>query len=132
MKKLYRYARRFIDPKHLYRRWIDPRVHTLRWAEVIAYLRHRGWTQLPADRPGYLVFQEPPGQEIAGEPYCQFVSDSEADDLPLRMFELLTGLAEVEDRQASEVIDDILRLASRDGANGAEPRPAQATETTSK
>jgi hypothetical protein len=36
------------------------------------------------------------------------------------MFELLSGLAEVEDRQASAIIDDILRLAAeRQQVNGA-------------
>src|SRR5262249_50308965 len=83
------YARRFIDPDHLYHRWIDPRVYALRHAEVVAYLRSRGWTQVPPDRKGYLVFQEPPGSEVPGGPYYQFVPDSEGVDLPLRMFELV-------------------------------------------
>jgi hypothetical protein len=112
------YRRRFIDPNNLYRRWIDRRVFTLRVADVISYLSARGWTRLPPDRRGYLVFQEPPGSEGEGGPYCQFVPDSEADDLPLRMFELVTGLAEVENRQASEVIDDILRHAANGQPNG--------------
>jgi hypothetical protein len=48
------------------------------------------------------------------------------------MFELLTGLAEFEDRQASEVIDDILRLAGRDRADGAVQEPACEAEAASK
>jgi hypothetical protein len=56
---------------------------------------------------------------VVGGPYYQFVPETEADDLPLRMFELITGLAEVEERQASEVIDDILRLAGGGEPNGA-------------
>jgi hypothetical protein len=48
------------------------------------------------------------------------------------MFELLTGLAEVEDRQASEVIDDILRQAGSDLPNGAaEGQVRDATVTRS-
>jgi hypothetical protein len=44
------------------------------------------------------------------------------------MFELLTGLAEVENRPASEIIDDILQLGGRNGPNGVEPSRARATE----
>lgn len=130
MSNSYRYARRFIDPNHLFHHWVDPRVRTLRVAEVTAYLFSRGWTAVPPDRPGYLVFQEPPSLEEEEEPYYQFVPDSEEVDLPLRMFELVTGLAEVEDRQASTVIDDILRLAREREANGAaqdQPRDAGVT-----
>jgi hypothetical protein len=125
MSKLYVYARRLIDPSNVYRRWIDPRVQTLRIAEVVAYLHQRGWTELPTDRPGFRVFQEPPGHEIPGGPYCQFVPDSEGDDLSLRMFELITGLAEVEDRPAAEVIDDIRCLGPAESlpANGPASAP---------
>jgi hypothetical protein len=36
---------------------------------------------------------------VDGRPLCQYVPDSEAyDDYPARMFELLTGVAEVEER----------------------------------
>jgi hypothetical protein len=111
------YYRRSIDPRNQYRRWIDPRVRTLPLADVIAYLRSRGWKELPPDRRGMRAFQEPTGELVNGRPLCQFVPDSETyDTYPLLMFELLTGLAEYEDRQASEVIDDILRLASTDAS----------------
>src|SRR5437660_1571978 len=53
------YRRRYIDPRDQYRRWIDPRMHTLRITDVTSYLLQRGWTPLPPDRPGFLVFQEP-------------------------------------------------------------------------
>jgi hypothetical protein len=113
------YYRRSIDPANQYRRWIDRRVRTLRPAEVTAYLRQRGWRELPPDRNGFLVYQEPSGELVDGRPLCQLVPAFETyDDYPLRMFELITGLAEFEDRQASEVIDDILRLAGRDQSNG--------------
>ncbi len=118
------YARRYIAPQEQYRRWIDPRVRALGTAEVIAYLIDRGWKPLPTDRKGYLAFQEPNGATVEGRPLCQFVPDTEDSDLPLRMFELVTGLAEVEDRQASAVIDDILRHASGQ-ANGAAPKTAE-------
>jgi hypothetical protein len=126
-----RYARRFIDPNNQYRRWIDPRIHNLHVGEVVAYLLQRGWKELPTDRPGFRVFQEPTGEASNGKPLCQFVPDGEGVDLPLRMFELLTGLAEVEDRQASAVIDDIVRLPGDRERNGAtQPDPQDATLTS--
>lgn len=104
------YPRRSIDPQNQYRRWIDPRVRTLPLTAVKDYLRRRGWKELSPDRKGMLAFQEPTGELVDGRPLCQFVPDSEAyGDYGLRMFELLSGLAEFEDRPAAEVIDGILR-----------------------
>jgi hypothetical protein len=72
-----------------------------------------------------LAFQEPTGEVVDGRRLCQFVPEDEhADDYPLRMFELLTGLAEFEDRQASQVIDDILHPAGSTQPSG--PAPARA------
>jgi hypothetical protein len=128
-----RYLRRSIDPRDQYRRWIDPRHGSLRLADVIAYLHQRGWKPLPPDRPGFLAFQEPTGESVNGRPVCQLIPDSEEYDnyAPL-MFELITGLAEFEDRQASEVIDDILRLAGRDLPDGANSRPGRQAEVASR
>jgi hypothetical protein len=127
MKK--QFYRRFIDPRDQYRRWVDPRHRTLRLADVIAYLQQRGWKQLSTDREGFLVFQEPGGELVNGQPFCQFVpAKEEYDDYPLRMFELLTGIAEFEDRQASAVIDDILRLAGRNEPNGPVQQPPHEAE----
>jgi hypothetical protein len=128
---LYRYGHRLIDPRDRYRRWIDPRVRALSLAAVIAYLVGRGWREVAPDRPGFRVFEEPPGIGSADGPFYQFVPDSEEyDNYASSMFELLTGVAEVEDRQASEVIDDILKQsAGTTPANGpaaparAEPAP---------
>src|SRR4051794_9464004 len=113
------YVRRSIDPVNQYRRWIDRRVRTLRLADVTAYLRQRGWRELPPDRKGFLIFQEPSEELLDGKPLCQFVPACEDyDDYLLWMFELITGLAEFEDRQVSEMIDDILRLAAGRQPNG--------------
>ena len=72
---------------------------------------------LPPDRKGFLAFQEPTGELVDGRPLCQFVPDSEGfDNYGELMFELITGLAEFEDRQASSVIDDILLLAAEAGS----------------
>jgi hypothetical protein len=123
------YLRRSIDPRDQYRRWVDPRYRSLRQAEVIAYLLQRGWKPLPEDRRGLLAFQEPTGELVNGKPLCQFVPDSEDYDIyPRLMFELITGVAEFEDRQASEVIDDILRLAGRDLSNGEDQPKAREAE----
>jgi hypothetical protein len=131
--KRYIYGRRYIDERDQYRRWIDPRVRTLRLADVIAYLRYRGWKQVPPDREGSLVFQEPPNAGPKSERFYQFVPDSEDYDIyPRLMFELLTGVAEFEDRQASEVIDDILRMAGRDSSNGEDQPKAREAEVARK
>lgn len=116
--KPFSYGRRLIDERQQYRRWVDPRYRDLRLADVVAYLEHRGWRRVPPDRPHFLVFQEPGLPPNGERPFYQFVPDSEAyDDYGQRMFELLTGVAEFEDRQARDVIDDILRLG-RQGRNG--------------
>ncbi len=71
------------------------------------------------------ALQEPPRHEVAGRPYYQFVPDSEqGGDYPLRMFELLTGLAEFENLQASEVIDDVVGASGRT-TNGAAAHAGQ-------
>jgi hypothetical protein len=127
------YLRRSIDPRDQYRRWIDPRLGTLRRTDVITYLDHRGWKSLPPDRPWVLAFQEPTGELVNGKPVCQFVPDSEEyDNYAMLMFELITGLAEFEDRQASEVIDDILRLAGRDLPSDVVQTPGRPAEVASR
>jgi hypothetical protein len=130
---LYRYGRRLIDPRQQYRRWIDPRVRTLRVAAVVEYLRSHGWTEVAPDRPGFRVFQEPAGATAGAGPFYQFVPDSEGyDNYAQSMFELLSGLAEWEDRQATEVIDDIVRLAGQGEPNGAVQAQPSGTEATRK
>lgn len=122
-----RYLQRSIDPGQQSRRWIDPRVYSLRLADVIAYLARHGWRRLEPDRKGLLPFQEPTGAAVDGRPVCPFVPDAEGyTDYGRVMFELVTGVAEFEERQATEVIDDILRLAGRYGANGTAAQPAGA------
>jgi hypothetical protein len=88
---------------------------------------------LPPDRQGFLAFQEPTDERMNGKPVCQFVPDSEAyDNYTMLMFELITGLAEFEDRQASEVIDDIVRLAGCDLSEGAVEKPTREPEVARK
>ncbi len=127
------YMRRSIDPRDQYRRWIDPRHSSLRLADVVAYLQGCGWKSLPPDRPGLLAFQEPTGESVNGRPVCQFVPDSEEyDNYAMLMFELITGLAEYEDRSASQVIDDILRSVPRDLPAGIAAKPGRPSEVASR
>jgi hypothetical protein len=126
------YLRRSVDPPDRYRRWIDPRHGSLRLEDVLAYLARSGWKPLPPDRPGLLAFQEPSGSRVNGQPVCQFAPDSEEyDNYGILMFELITGLAEYEDRQASEVIDDILR-PGHDHPVGASAKVAREAEIASR
>ena len=127
------YLRRSIDPRDQYRRWIDPRHGSLRLEDVIVYLQGRGWRRLPPDRPGLLAFQEPAGAMVNGRPACQFVPDSEEyDNYAMLMFELITGLAEYEDRMASEVIDDISRRSGRDLSDETGPNRAREAEVANR
>jgi hypothetical protein len=134
------YLRRSIDPRDQYHCWIDPRHSSLRLEDVVAYLLRRGWKRLPPDsglrtpdRPGLQAFQEPGGESVNGKPLCQFVPDSdEYDNHAMLMFELITGLAEYEDRQASEVIDDILRPAGRDASAGTIPQHTREAEVANR
>src|SRR5262245_42446877 len=99
-----RYSRRYIDSDRMCRRWIDPRVRNLPLQDTLAYLRSRGWKQLPPDREHVLVFQEPTQKDKAREPFVQFVPDSEDYDIyGQAMFELITGVAEYEERWATEI-----------------------------
>lgn len=124
MTKLYR--RRYIDPRDQYRRWIDERLSSIRLDDVTAYLNRTGWVEVPSDRHGFRVFREPNAADE--DPLYQFLPDSEeGEDYTVRFFELLTGIAEFEDRSASAVIDDIVRTAAIP-ANGAVQRPV--TELT--
>jgi hypothetical protein len=54
-----KYYARHLDEREKRRRWIDPRLYAVRPDDLRAYLRHRGWQQVPSDRPGFLVFEEP-------------------------------------------------------------------------
>ncbi len=125
-----RYHRRCEDPNYPFRRWIDLRYRSLRVADVVAYLENRNWKPMPPDRPGFLIFQEPTNP-AGEEPLYQFVPDSEEyGDYRQRMFELLSGLAEVEDRQVSAIIDDILHTAAeRKQVNGAPANQSRDTQT---
>ena len=96
-----------------------------RQKDVVAYLRQRGWTEVPPDRPACLVFQEPPGQDSDDDPFYQFVPDSEKiGNYARMMFELLTGVAEFSDPDPSAWFNTAAFSRST-GVYGTAPRNAR-------
>jgi hypothetical protein len=109
------------------RRWVDPRVKGVRVTDVRAYLQRRGWTARSAPRPQQLAFEQP-----AGSPDERAViylpSSEQFVDYPQRVLEVITELAEIEDRYAVDVLNDILAGQPHADPNGAakgEVREAQ-------
>jgi hypothetical protein len=100
------------------RRWVDPRVKRVRVADVQAYLQRRGWTPRPAPRPQQLAFEQAVGNP--DERAAIYLPSSEQfADYPQRVLEVITELAEIEDRYAVDVLDDILAGQARAEPNGA-------------
>jgi hypothetical protein len=101
------YSRRYLDDREKHRRWVDPRLYSVRAGHLQAYLLRRDWKPMPADRPGVLVFQEPPVS--ADGPLYQFVPLDEGwEGYPAQVYELIAALAMIEDRYAGDVLTDIL------------------------
>src|SRR5205814_434947 len=110
------YRRRLLDEPEKHRRWIDPRLPSVRVEDLCAYLRGKGWRQVPTDRPGFLVFQEPSLGEAG--PLYQFVPESEGwEGYPAQVYELLAALAMIEDRYAGDVLEDVLHQRGESQAN---------------
>jgi hypothetical protein len=63
------YHRRQLDDREVHRRWIDPRLYSVRVKDLRAYLLGKGWKEVPPDRPGVLVFQEP--EAVEGDPFTR-------------------------------------------------------------
>jgi hypothetical protein len=104
-----KFIRRALEPREQHRWWIDPRVWNLPLDRVTDYLIGTGWSSLASDRPNFLVFAEPQ-QHLSGDVLVQFVpSQAQSADYPQRMFELISGLAVFEQRQATDILDDILK-----------------------
>jgi hypothetical protein len=100
------------------RRWVDPRVKQVRVADVQAYLQRRGWERSPAPRPQQLAFAAPPGNPD-GRAVIYLPASEQFADYPQRILEVITELAEIEDRYAVDVLDDILRGPAHAQPNGA-------------
>jgi hypothetical protein len=113
------YRCRYLDDREKQRRWIDPRLYSVRVPQLRSYLLSRGWQEVPADRPGYLVFQEPASEGT--ERLYQFVPESaDWDGYPAQVYDLIAALAEIEDRYAGDVLTDILQEQPNGEANGSQ------------
>ena len=126
-----KYARRYLDDREKQRRWIDPRLSTVRPADLQAYLLHKGWAQVPPDRPGFLVFREPTTGEAG--PFYQFVPLDEAwEGYPAQVYELIAALALIEDRFAGDVLTDILKHAAAGASSANGPAVPATAEPASR
>jgi hypothetical protein len=123
-----RYYRRFLEERELRQRWVDPRLASVRVAHVLAYLLAKGWKEVPSDRDGSRVFEEP----VAGAngPFYQFVPlDENWPGFQALIWELVAHLAHIEDRYAGDVLTDILNAGADTTANGAAgEQPPQVAE----
>src|ERR1700736_3977612 len=91
-------------------RWVDSRIQLVKAANLHAYLKARGWKPKPSPRPQVLLFEEPAGHD--GEPVLQTVPAHDGlSDCTDAMVRVVTNLAVVEGRSATEVLNDILRQA---------------------
>ena len=87
-------------------------------ADVQAYLRGRSRVPRPASRPQQLAFEGPPGTP-EGPAVLYLPSSEQFADYPQRILEVITELAEIEDRYAVDVLNEILREPGQDQPNGA-------------
>jgi hypothetical protein len=112
-------------------RWIDPRVKRVKAASLQAYLRRRGWREVPSPRPQLVMFEEPAPR---GEtPLVQPVpADEGGSDTIEGIVRAITNLAALEDRYAVEVLNDILQepVGEPVGVNGPTTRPASRRKST--
>lgn len=112
------------------RRWVDPRLWTVRVRDVRSYLERKGWNPCAATRPHQLAFEEP-GTHPDG-PARLYLPDSEQfSDYPQRLLEVVTAIAELEDRYAVDVLNDILCRPGSNEPNGVSPRATPATAPAS-
>ncbi len=125
------YHRRHLDDREVHRRWIDPRLYSLRVANIRAYLLRKRWKEVPADRPGELLFEEPTAG--ADGPLYQWIPDSEERrEYPQAVYELLAALAEIEDRYAGDVLTDILQDAEVGVLSANGPRVSPKADSAQK
>ncbi|MCI0464937.1 MAG: hypothetical protein L0Z62_49075 [Gemmataceae bacterium] len=125
-----KYHRRYLDEGEKQRRWIDPRLYSVRPEDLRAYLLHRQWKEVPSDRPGFLVFEEP----VAGAdgPLYQFVPETDWEGYAAQVYGLIAALAVIEDRYAGDVLTDILQLRAADSPAGNGPATPSRAETAQR
>ncbi len=95
--------------------WVDPRIQSVGVAGMRSYLISRGWQLQPQAGQDLLVFGGPVDDD--GEPIVQVLPSSERmRDFRMRAEELIAALSIFEDRPASDVLTDILRVGVEEQA----------------
>jgi hypothetical protein len=108
--------------------WIDPRIRSVRVEGIRTYLLQRNWQLQPYPGPELLVFGG--FNDDDGQPVIQVVPSAEhRSDFQMRVEELIAALSVMEDRPATEILNDI--LSAGNAANGA-PRVEQRGEAAPK
>jgi hypothetical protein len=121
-----KYFRRFLEPRKTLSRWVDPRLMKLDLAQVEAYLHSRGWKRLEPDRPNVLVYAEPSG---VAEPLVQFLPVNAVEkEFTQWMFDTIAGIAEFENRAATDVLTDILACPNGDHSVNGAAKSAQTSD----
>ncbi len=124
-----RYQRRYLDDREKHRRWADPRLASVRVAQLASYLGSRGWKEVPPDRPGFRVFEEPGAD--GGERLYQFLPEAEGwEGYSAQVYDLIAAVAEVEDRYAGDVLTDVLREPPVAAPNGTQRAQGQRAGST--
>src|SRR2546423_547996 len=102
--------------------WIDPRIAQVRSSSAQAYLRQRGWKELPLEQANLLPFAAPGEEEEA--PVVVVPLREQARDYPQRTIEMIIEVALFD--QA-----DVLSLPPRniDGTAWQPTQPTLAVET---
>src|SRR5262249_16973545 len=109
----------------------DPRIHSVRVADIRAYLLWKCWKDASPDRPGVLVFEEPVVSEDG--PLYQWIPDSEQRrEYFQALYELLAALAEIENRYAGDVLTDILDHSDAQALSANGPQAATQTDAVRK
>lgn len=108
--------------------WIDPRVKLVRPEQARAYLLARGWTQRPFTRPQIQLFEGPLDDDRRPIPVAVPCAEA-ASDYADAVVHLVTSIAQIEDRYAVAVLNDILAAAPAPApaANGTPRRARRST-----
>jgi hypothetical protein len=97
--------------------WIDPRIVQMRIEQVQAYLSLRGWKCLgPAGDLHLLRYERADGNENAPTLFLPRIVD-EGPGLQW-LIEVVEEIARFEERWATEVVGDMLRLTNADHRAG--------------
>jgi hypothetical protein len=95
--------------------WIDPRIVHVATEHARAYLLQHGWKSLgPAANPIFEMFERPGNGE--GRPSVLVPLQLDEGPMLQRMIDLVSDLAQLEDRWAVAVLDDMLQAKTAESA----------------